>query len=480
VCRGTLDRMNALPGQGYPAAAGGGTVDSPRGVLLIGDLTENGASADWMALTNDWGLTGERRLAFPVYEAFGNHDCNTGEVVPAGIKARNPFRLGVTNISANGYHYSWDWDYLHVVCLNLFPGQTPDTYGQSPRDSLAFLVDDLAKTVGNSGRPVILYHHYGFDSFGLGWWSDSQRSAYFEAIKNYNVIAIFAGHNHEVDCVPWRGLNTFNDGTVGKTLDSTDVISFLVAHVTPTNLTVVERRADDTWGVAFHLEIAVSYQPRIVSSPLSTTAPVGSGATLAVQAVGPNLNYQWFFNGTNAIAGATNSALSLPNLRLSESGAYLVLVTNSYGAEVSQPAALAVSVPLVLSPVPGLTLSGDVGASLNLEYSDSLVPSASWHPMATVVLTNTTGVYIDNATPSRGQRFYRVASPTARVGITQVPAITVFGDAGDSLRIEYSDAPDPGARWLPLAAITLTNTSQLYVDASAPGLTRYYRAVPSP
>lgn len=31
--------MNALPGASYPAAVGGGVVNTPRGVLLIGDLT---------------------------------------------------------------------------------------------------------------------------------------------------------------------------------------------------------------------------------------------------------------------------------------------------------------------------------------------------------------------------------------------------------------------------------------------------------
>ena len=122
VSEATLARMNALPGQSYPANAGGGTVATPRGVLLLGDLTESGAAAEWGAFTNDWGLNGEQQLKFPVYECFGNHDCET-LIVPQGIQARNPFRTGVSNISTNGYHYSWDWDSLHLVCLNAFPGQ---------------------------------------------------------------------------------------------------------------------------------------------------------------------------------------------------------------------------------------------------------------------------------------------------------------------------------------------------------------------
>jgi phospholipase C len=350
VCRATLDCMNALPGQSYPAGAGGGTIAPPRGVLLIGDLTETGAAANWGAFTNDWGLNGERRLAFPVYEAYGNHDCRT-PTVPEGIRARNPLRTGVSNLSTNGYHYSWDWDSLHLVCLNLFPGQTRDAYGSSDsRGSLSFLVDDLARNVGNSGRAVVIYHHYGFDSFGLDYWTNQQRSAYLQAIKNYNVIAIFAGHNHLVDYIPWQGLNTFNDGTVGKTLAGSGyVISFLVAHVTGNHLTVAERRLDGTWGNVFNANITTSLDPWIINNPVSTTAPVGSATTMVVEASGPNLNYQWFFNRTNAIDGATNSTLYLTNLGLSQSGDYFVLVTNSAASITSAVAVLTVFPPPVIT-----------------------------------------------------------------------------------------------------------------------------------
>jgi phospholipase C len=345
VSRATLDSMNALPGQAYPDGAGGSIVDNPRGVLLIGDLTEDGASLEWAAFTRDWGLNGERRLRWPVYEGFGNHDCYGSEVVPTGIKARNPVRPGVANISTNGYHYSWDWDYLHLVCLNLFPAETPDLNGVSPRDSLAFLAEDLAQYVGNSGRPVVIYHHYGFDGWSGSWWSDQQRSAYLAVITNYNVIAVFAGHNHLVDYIPVGGVNTFSDGTVGKVLGPEYVINFLAVHVTQTNLVAAERRADGTWGSVFSLPITVNLQPYIVSNPPSATAWCGSSTRLVVKAVGPDLSYQWFLDRTNAVGSATNSVLTLSNLSLSQSGVYSVLVTNSYGAAFSLPVTLTVSAP---------------------------------------------------------------------------------------------------------------------------------------
>jgi hypothetical protein len=253
ISRATLDRMNLLPGNSYPAMAGGGLVAPARGVLLVGDLTELGSSLPWSAFTNDWGLNGERRLSFPVYEGYGNHDA-LGTTVPNGIKARNASRTGVSNISTNGYHYSWDWDFLHMVCLNVFPGNEPgqNPLGGDPRSSLQFLVDDLAQRVGNSGRPVVLYQHFGFDSESLNWWTALQRAKFYAAISNYNVIAVFAGHNHDLDFIQWNGFDTFNDGTVGSFTGN-----FLVAHVTKTNLVVVERTAASTWGSSFTKNISV-------------------------------------------------------------------------------------------------------------------------------------------------------------------------------------------------------------------------------
>jgi hypothetical protein len=250
ISRATLDRMNSLPGQAYPGGAGGGPVDAARGVLLVGDLTDLGASSQWSAFTNDWGLNGERRLSFPVYEGYGNHD-NLGAIVPNGIKARNASRTGVSNISTNGYHYSWDWDFLHVVCLNIFPGNGSSPLGGDARNSLQFLVADLARCVGNSGRPVVLSQHLGFDSDSLNWWSAQQRATFRAAITNYNVIAIFAGHNHTVNFIPWNGFDTFNDGTGGHFTGN-----FLVAHVTRTNLAVIERTAAGTWGASFQKNIS--------------------------------------------------------------------------------------------------------------------------------------------------------------------------------------------------------------------------------
>ena len=57
------------------------------------------------------------------------------------------------------------------------------------------------------------------------------------------------------------------------------------------------------------------------------------------------LGYQWWFNGTNRLANATNASLSLTNVQLSHDGAYTLVATNAASAATSQVAYLTLLVP---------------------------------------------------------------------------------------------------------------------------------------
>jgi cytolysin (calcineurin-like family phosphatase) len=203
-------------------------------------------------------VNGEGRIAYPVYEGFGNHDGSMapGKAVAAGIAERNKTRPGVKNISDNGIHYSWDWDQLHVVQLNLYAGDlrvkmgSMDGPGHEPLFSLKFLKEDLKKNVGTSRRPVIIAMHLGFDegfSMGWGWWAEREREAFYEAIRNYNVIGILYGHTHAAANYKWRGLDIYNCASSQRDPDPGECMVF---HVTPRELVVIQRfsgRWSEVW-----------------------------------------------------------------------------------------------------------------------------------------------------------------------------------------------------------------------------------------
>jgi len=89
--------------------------------------------------------------------------------------------------------------------------------------------------------------------------------------------------------------------------------------------------------------LVVLVPPSITTQPLSQTGNVGGYITFSVTASGTSpLNYQWYFNTTTALSGATAAILTLTNLQTTNAGNYTVTVANSAGAVTSAVAALTV------------------------------------------------------------------------------------------------------------------------------------------
>ena len=257
--RRTIDAMNGLAGLFYPERLGGDVIRTPRGFVLLGDLVDDGNAPDaaevWSMFTADYGVNGEGRAVFPVYEGVGNHDGDPKNPPRQGILARNKLRPAVKNISPDGLHYSWDWGRVHFVQLNLFPGSAGEDiinpWGQKfqgewkfPRHSLEFLKEDLAENVSLSGRPVVLFQHYGWDEWSRGWWSEGERAAFREAVRGFNIAGVFWGHSHAVQRIDWEGLPTWCVGSGNKEETPGE---FFVVRITPGEMLVAERKGD-RWG----------------------------------------------------------------------------------------------------------------------------------------------------------------------------------------------------------------------------------------
>jgi sugar lactone lactonase YvrE len=92
--------------------------------------------------------------------------------------------------------------------------------------------------------------------------------------------------------------------------------------------------------------------PFITTQPTNQTVVVGGTATFSVTAGGtPSPGYQWNFNGTNLLAGATNTSLTLTNVQTTNTGNYSVVVANVAGSVTSSNATLTV-VPLLITTQP--------------------------------------------------------------------------------------------------------------------------------
>lgn len=201
--RRIVQQMNALPGTPWPASIGG-KIDTPRGLLFMGDMTDSGLESEWMQFEKVYGLTGkDGLLKFPIFEAIGNHDIPGDAPVKDHVRKRHGSLI-----------YSWDWGDVHFVCLDLYPDAA----------SLKWLKSDLEK-VGK--RPLIIYFHYTIQGpYDNGWTAD-EKGAFAEAIKGLNVLAIFHGHYHMAGRYQWEGHDVFLPGSPRHASHT-----FIVARIT--------------------------------------------------------------------------------------------------------------------------------------------------------------------------------------------------------------------------------------------------------
>jgi len=232
--------------------------------------------------------------------------------------------------------------------------------------------------------------------------------------------------------------------------------------------------------------LTVLEPPIITHPPQSQTAYVGSTVDFRARATGSSpLVYQWSFNGS-AISGAGSTNLHLTNVSPTQAGAYTLVVTNVAGAVTSAPAMLSVIPPVEQRMVPALALLGQPGSLLNLDDADALGPSPAWVTFDSVTLTNSAQWYFDLSTPLPPQRFYRAwqtggLSVLPSLDLEMVPALTMAGPVGSSVRVDYINQFGPTDAWVALETVTLSNPSQLYFDVSALGQPpRLYRLVQVP
>lgn len=153
----------------------------------------------------------------PVYLCDGNHDgyvpwpyCHKG--VRDLIEERHKSLLYSWDLHKEGFAKSF-----HFICLSVYPD----------KDALKFLKADLKK---NTDKYNVIYFHYNIEGRWSDWWTDVEKGAFYETIKDHNVKLIIVGHSHNNYLVKWNGINVasgagskvalctiLNDGTITVT-----------------------------------------------------------------------------------------------------------------------------------------------------------------------------------------------------------------------------------------------------------------------
>jgi len=238
-----------IEGKATNFGSAGEKIEMPKGVILAGDITDRAEPKSLELLKNRYEKgDGDKVINFPVFVGLGNHDLDPQHVVDSAevyrtymlnyVAERHEGKnapVPVTNFDSESKNYSWDWEGIHFVQTHRFAGNTENGLP----NSINWLREDLSKYASNN-KPVVIIQHYGFDGWSLKWYSDEEKEILFNTIKDYNVIAIFVGHNHVAENLIWKGIDIFQVNNAWPDSDGNG--SFSVCKITNTYIDVVTCR----------------------------------------------------------------------------------------------------------------------------------------------------------------------------------------------------------------------------------------------
>ncbi|MBR57321.1 MAG: hypothetical protein CMH54_04605 [Myxococcales bacterium] len=229
--------------EGYDLHREGKTISRIRGVLIAGDITENGnepvpeiadgyvAGAicdEFTPFEQGYGVCGEGQLNYPVYEGYGNHDfpylsqfSSTYHPVIGWIGSRTQYRANVVHSApVDEAHYVWKWDDIHFVNLNVKPSGADgdhayeDTEKESkgyrrvdPHFALEYLDDYMSSDAVEDDAQLVIMTHYGPNNSKR--FPDEERDALCAVLEDHEedgkrVIAWLHGHSHKSDFYEWE------------------------------------------------------------------------------------------------------------------------------------------------------------------------------------------------------------------------------------------------------------------------------------
>ncbi|HTS20040.1 MAG TPA: pectinesterase family protein [Verrucomicrobiae bacterium] len=158
--------------------------------------------------------------------------------------------------------------------------------------------------------------------------------------------------------------------------------------------------------------------PNILTNPVSMTVTAGAVATFSVTATGiPDPSYQWLFQGTNVLAGATGTTLILTNAQDANAGVYSVIVSNSAGSVTSSGGTLTIIEGPPAASFSGAPTIGTAPLTVTfLDTSTGMITNRYWD-FGDGGITNTTATNVAYAYAANGS--YTVS-------------LTVYGPLGSS------------------------------------------------
>jgi hypothetical protein len=193
--------------------------------------------------------------------------------------------------------------------------------------------------------------------------------------------------------------------------------------------------------------------PSLITQPQNLSADVGSSATFSVAAAGSiPLSFQWQFAGTPILA-ATDSALTLNPVSLSNAGSYSVVITNVTGSITSSPAILTVTPavpPSLITQPQNLTAVVGSSAIFSVSAAGSIPLSYQWQFGGTPIPSATSNALILNPVSMKNAGSYSVVITNVAGSITSNPAILTVTPGPAVIQVASVTAAPDGTVTIPV------------------------------
>jgi hypothetical protein len=255
-----------------------------------------------------------------------------------------------------------------------------------------------------------------------------------------------------------------------------DVFGIPGALVEGTNELEVETHqiasGDSDMVFGLSLTAATTYPVFIVSTnlPASQSVLAGQSVTFTSDVIGSGtLAYQWFFNGTNALAGANSSAYTIHSVETNNAGEYSLQVSNSFSSAMTLAALLTVSntpVSITAEPVAAVAVEG-LPATFSVAVSATPPIQYQWYfgTSAIAGATNATYTIADCLPANDGLYYVTVSNPASTTNSSQAglavlrdtipPNITAIAATVNQIIITFSE---------PVDAVTSANAANYSVS----------------
>ncbi len=157
--------------------------------------------------------------------------------------------------------------------------------------------------------------------------------------------------------------------------------TLLIPNVQSSDVGLYQVVLSNTYGMVTSAvaTLVIVEAPTIRTPPADQSVRVNSNATFLVEVDGTApFSYQWFFNATNLLAGATDSTLVLTNVQGSNAGNYRVVISNAAGSVVSAASLTVLSPPaFTLQPASQL-VNSNAGAVFAVQATGAAPLSYQW------------------------------------------------------------------------------------------------------